>query len=228
MKKISKMSELAWVIYLLLCSLGVVLCTKANFGLSMLAAPPYILHVVLSKYWPFFTQGMSEYLFQAFVMAIICIIVKKFRVRYLLSLTTSVIFGFIIDLWILILGGNGAYAQLWQRIVAFIVGEGLIGFAVAFGFNTYLPAQIGELVVTEISSTYNFKLHKVKLVADLTYLVVAIVLSLTLTHAFTGIGVGTVVITLINSPLINGSGKLIGKFFEFDAAFPSLKKLLKN
>ena len=60
MKKISKMGELAWLIGTALCALGVAFCTKANFGLSMVAAPPYILHVALSKFSTFFTHGTVE------------------------------------------------------------------------------------------------------------------------------------------------------------------------
>jgi len=60
MKKIGKMNEAAWLLGILLCSLGVSLCTKAGFGLSMIAAPPYILHLKLSLLSPFFTQGSAN------------------------------------------------------------------------------------------------------------------------------------------------------------------------
>ena len=52
MKKISRMNEIAWVIGIAGCALGVCLCTKANFGLSMIAAPPYIFHIALRDRLP--------------------------------------------------------------------------------------------------------------------------------------------------------------------------------
>ena len=83
-KKISKMNELAWVIGIVVCSLGVCLCTKADFGLSMIAAPPYILHYALRGVFPWFTQGRAEYAWQALLLLGMCLAVGRFRWRYLL------------------------------------------------------------------------------------------------------------------------------------------------
>ena len=35
--------------------------TKANFGVSMVVAPAYLLHLKLSQYWNFITFGVAEY-----------------------------------------------------------------------------------------------------------------------------------------------------------------------
>ena len=50
-KRIGKMNEIAWVLGIVLCALGVALCTKADFGLSMIAAPAYIIHVGMSRFF---------------------------------------------------------------------------------------------------------------------------------------------------------------------------------
>ncbi|MCR4905637.1 MAG: hypothetical protein K6A33_06105, partial [Clostridiales bacterium] len=41
-KKIGGMNEAAWVIGIVVCALGVALCTKANFGLSMTHAASFM------------------------------------------------------------------------------------------------------------------------------------------------------------------------------------------
>ena len=116
MKKISRMNEAAWVIGIVGCALGVCLCTKADFGLSMIAAPPYIFHLALRDRLPWYTQGTSEYLWQGVLLLVMCVATGRFRWKYLLSFGTAVISGLCIDFWFLLLGGNGPYESLWLRI----------------------------------------------------------------------------------------------------------------
>lgn len=228
MKKISKMGELAWVIGTVLCALGVALCTKASFGLSMIAAPPYILHVAISKFWAFFTQGTAEYVWQALVIVVICVIAKKIRLRYFLAFLSAFISGIMIDFWLFVLGGGGAYGDMWQRVVAFVVGECFIALAVAFLFRTYCPMQAVDLIVVEIAAKYKLEINKVKLFNDLILLVISVILTLVLTKSFVGVGVGTLIITAVNSPLIRMFGKLLDKVFDFTPAFPKLKDFLSK
>lgn len=221
-KKIRKMNEAAWVIGIIVCALGVCMCTKANFGLSMIAAPPYILHVWLRDMLPWFTQGTSEYVWQALVMVIMCVAIRGFKARYLLSFGTAVLSGLALDGWIWIFGGNGAYEEMWLRIVMFVVGELVTTLAVAFIFRTTLPIQIYELAVCEIATKFGFDKNKVKLVNDILMLVVSAIMSFVLTGGLGGFGVGTIIITVVNAPLIAMFGKLIDKMFVFDSRFPKL------
>lgn len=223
-KKIGKMNELAWVIGIVVCCLGVCFCTKANFGISMIAAPAYIIHLWLRDIFPWFTQGTSEYVFQGILFIIMCITIRKFKVRYLLSFGTAVIAGLTIDFWFLILGGNGAYEHMAVRIVAFILGEILSAVAIAFIFRTTLPVQIYELVVCEIAEKFNWDKNKVKLVNDIAFFAVSVILALVLTKGFNGVGIGTVIISFTNAPIITLAGKIIDKHFTFESRFPKLFK----
>ena len=221
-KKINKMNEAAWVIGIIVCALGVAMCTKANFGLSMIAAPPYIFHVWLRDAFPWFTQGTSEYVWQAVILIIMCVAIRGFKARYLLSFGTAMLSGFALDGWIWIFGGNGAYEELWLRIVMFVIGELVTTLAVAFIFRTTLPIQIYELAVCEIAAKFGLDKNKVKLVNDILMLVISAVLSFALTGGFGGFGIGTILITLVNAPLITFFGKILDKIFVFDSCFPKL------
>ena len=219
MKKIPKMNEAAWVLGVLLCTLGIALCTKASFGLSMIAAPPYIIHVKMIQFFPWYTQGTSEYIFQGLLLILICVICQRFRVKYLFSFVTAVVSGLTLDLWFLILGGNAPLSSMPARIVFFIFGELLTTAAIALYFRTSLPLQVYELLVTEVSSKFNIDVNKMKMINDVSYLVLSCALAFILTRSFTGIGIGTVVITLVNAPLITFFGKILDKFFTFDSLF---------
>jgi len=218
------MNEMAWVIGIVVCTLGVCLCTKANLGLSMIAAPPYILHVWLRDTFPWFTQGTSEYVWQGIIMTVMCIAVGRFRLRYLLSFGTAVIAGLSLDFWFFVFGGNGAYEAMWLRITMLLLGASLSALAIAFIFRTTLPAQIHELAVCEIAERFSIDKNKVKLVNDIFMFVLSAVLSFVLTGGFGGFGIGTIVITVINAPLIALFGKIIDRFFVFDSRFPALSK----
>ena len=201
-----------WILSITLCSLGICLCTKADFGLSMIAAPPYIIHCFMRDMFSWYTQGTSEYIWEAVLLVLTCIIVRRFRPRFLLSFVTAVLNGFGIDLWLRVFGGNGAYESLAARIAAFVIGSVIISIAIAFVFRTTLPPQVYELLVTEVSDKFGFDKSKIKLVNDICMLVITVVLARVLTHAWTGVGIGTVIVTFANAPMIKFFGKIIDKF----------------
>lgn len=51
---LKKMNEAAWLLGIVFCALGVCLLTKAGFGLSMVSAAAYILHLRVVQFLPFF------------------------------------------------------------------------------------------------------------------------------------------------------------------------------
>ena len=58
-------TELAYVFGIVFVARGVVLMEKADFGVSMVVAPAYLLYRWLSPVWSFVTFGMEEYCLQA-------------------------------------------------------------------------------------------------------------------------------------------------------------------
>ncbi len=222
MKKLKHMNEAAWLCGIILCAMGVALCTKASFGLSMVAAPPYIIHLFFKELFPWYSQGTSEYIWQGVLLIVMCIIVRKFKPKYLLTFLCALIFGFAVDGCLLLLGGSGTYSTLAARIAAFVIGEGITAVAIACYFRTDLPLPVYELVVSEISKRYNLKIDRVKQANDIIMLAISVIFALTLTGGSGGIGIGTVIITVINAPLISAAGKLLDKFCDFSPRFERL------
>lgn len=200
-----------WILGNIICTLGIALLTKSDFGLSTISALPYIIHVWLRDTFVWFTQGTSEYIVEALVLAIGCIIIKKFKLSYLLAFAEAVFVGFIIDGWFLIFAGNGPYETLPMRIIAFIIGMLACGLGVAFYFRTTWPVQTYDIVVMKIIETYNLPQKKVKQINDLIYLALDLILSITLIHSLKGIGFATIVIAFANATIIDTWGKYIDK-----------------
>lgn len=211
-----KYNVINWILYILFVGLGVALCTKADFGLSMIAAPPYILHVWLRDSFSWYTQGTSEYCWEAFLLLVMCLLIRRFRPKYLLSFVTAVISGFAIDGWLYLLGGNGVYAGMAARAGAFLAGIVLTALGVACCFRTTLPLQVYELAVKEVAEAFHFPVSKTKQWFDIIMLAVSVGLSLLLTHKMTGVGIGTVITTVVNSTIIAFWGDLVDKLEKQD------------
>ena len=235
MKKISKASELLWVLGTIFVALGVSLCSKANLGVSMIAAPAFIIAEAIPK----FSVGVMEYIVQGILLIVLCIIIRRFRVKYLLAFAVAVIYGYVLDLFLFLLGDINIYAT-WLRWVTLLIGDCCVAFGVACFFRTYLPLQVYELFVSELSDKFKFNINKTKWVFDISLLIISVTLALTLFgdigefnirtighSAFHNIGLGTFVTTLINSPIINFMGKIIDRCFEKTARFEKVETLLK-
>ncbi len=220
-KKLSKTAELSWVLAIILCSLNVALCANSGFGVSMVVAPAYILHLKISEFLPWFSFGMAEYCLQGVLLIGCCIIMKRFKWKYLLSFGTAVIYGLCVDGWRFLLGTE-VYDAMWQRWLALFGSMIICGISIALFLRTYLPQEAYDLFVKEIHEKTKGSLTKIKWCYDIGSLLISIALMLLLFRRFSFdmIGVGTLIITLLNTPLIALSGKILDKFVTFDSAFP--------
>ena len=86
-------AELAYVMGMILCPLGVCLSAKSGFGVSMVVAPAYVLYLRISETLPWFTFGKSEYIFQGLLLILLGIAVRRFKWKYLLSFVTAFLYG---------------------------------------------------------------------------------------------------------------------------------------
>lgn len=215
------MGELAWILGILLCSLGVCFSAKSGFGVSMVVAPAYVLHCKLSELWAFFSFGVAEYVLQGALILLLCLVLRRFKWKYLLSFGTAVLYGVSLDGWRLLFGGD-VYGELWQRCLSCAGGATVTALAIALLLRTYLPQQSYELVVKELSICRGWALGRVKWIYDLSSLGVSILLMLALFGRFDPemIGAGTLLLTVINTPLITFFGKLLDRFFAFTPLFP--------
>jgi len=237
-KGISKSSELLWLLGTVFVALGVSICNKASLGVSMIAAPAFIVSEAVSVYLPWFSVGVAEYLFQGVLLLILCLVIRRFNWRYLLAFAVAIVYGYTLDLFIWIFS-KVTIDDVWLRWVMLLVGDISTAFGVACFFRTYLPLQVYELFVSELSKRYNFSVNKTKWVFDISLLITSVALACTLfgdvavfdfgsiaSESFHNIGLGTIVTTAINSPIIALMGRLIDKIFIPTPLFPKLEGFL--
>ncbi len=221
MKKKVFYTELVYLLALVIMAFSAAFTAKADFGMSMVVAPAYILHLKLSALFPWFTFGVSEYVFQGLLILITTVLMRRFKLSYLFSFITAVLYGTLLDGAILILAPIPANSFL-LRIIWYCIGVILCSFSVSLFFHTYIAPEAYELIVKEIPLKFDVNINKVKSIYD----AVSILLSVFLSFAFFGFGVfkgiqwGTLVCAVVNSIFIRFFSYHLEKQFEFKNRFP--------
>ena len=240
MRKIKNSSELLWLLGIVFVAFGVAICSKANLGVSMIAAPAFVVFEAIAPLWGGFSVGMTEYVIQGLMLITLCLVIRRFNWRYLLAFAVAVLYGYTLNLFLWLLGGV-QFDTVALRWVMLVVGDLLTGFGVACFFRTYLPLQVYELFVAELARRFHLNLNKTKWVFDITLLAISLVLAFglfgdaaafdwsTIGHSsFHSIGLGTLVTTAINSPIITLMGKLIDRLFDPAPRFPRVEAFLNK
>jgi len=238
MKKIRHTSELMWLFGMIFVALGVAICSKANLGVSMIAAPAFVVHEAVAPLIDRFSVGVAEYMIQGLLLVLMCVIVRRFNWRYLLAFVVAVLYGYTLDFFIWLLGGV-TFEDVWLRYVMLIVGDIITSFGVACFFRTYMPLEVYELFVSEVAARFKLKITMVKWCFDIMLLAVSLILAVTLfgdagtfnwssivSTSYHSIGLGTLITTLINSPIIGFMGKLIDRIFDPTPRFEKLKSAI--
>ncbi len=226
MKKRTVMyTETAYVLGVIILALGTAFMALADFGVSMVVAPAYIVYLKVSEYLPFFTFGMAEYVLQALLIVAMMLVLRRFRVKYLLSFVTTIIYGLALDGFMLLLGMLPADGII-LRVVYYIIGLPLCSVAVAFMFHTKLPPAAYEMFVAEVSKDKGKDITKFKTCYDLVSCAVAVVMSFVFFGfgTFRGVNIGTILCAFLNGPLIGMFGKLYEKNFIFEDGTALSKK----
>ena len=217
MKKRRINSEILYLIAILVLSFSIDLLTIANMGLSAINGPAYILSEKVYS----LTYGQAEYIVEGIIFIIFCILMKKFKMAYLSSFITGVLYATMADIWKIII----PFFQ--TRIVYFFIGFILSAMAVAMFYKSYLYPQIYDFFVQEISKKYHITLKIFKTCFDCTFLILSFIMSLFLFHGIVGIGIGTIIVALFNGTFISFFKNFLDKHFICIPKFTKLEKYLK-
>lgn len=224
MKKIKICSEAVYVIAMLCISFSVAMVSAADFGVSMIVASAY----VISERAAFLTFGQAEYIVQGLLFAVFCILMGRVRLTYFCAFLTSVLYGALLDMWRAVIPhfNPSLFApgsmHVALRIAYFTLGMFMTAFAVALFFKTYICPQVYDYFVKALSEKYGVKCTKFKACFDAGCLVTACALSFVFFHRLVGIGIGTVIMTILNGVIIGAFGKLLDKTVEVKPLFPKL------
>lgn len=214
MKKRVFYTEVAYLLGVSTIALATAMMAAADFGVSMVVAPAYLLHLKLSQTLPFVTFGRAECLLQAVLVAATIVILGKFRLSLLFSFVTAFIYSLLLDGFAVPI----ALLPVDNTIVRLLLyGGGIVicAFGVSCMFNTYISPAAYEMFVKEVSGHYHRDINKFKMAYDCISCAVAVAMSLLFFGRFEGVKIGTVLCVFLNGWLIGIFSRLMEKRFAY-------------
>lgn len=194
----------------LLSAFGIALQTRADMGISMVAAPAYILSLKI----PVLSFGISECIVQCVLFLLCCLLIKKFVFGLLWSFFSAIPYAWVLDCMINITGSIQPEAFM-ERMIVFLIGTVILSVGIAFYFRTNLPSQVYEMFVKVLADDKGWNINKVKIIYDWINCITAVLMSIIFFNALQGIGIGTIICTILNGPLIACWGKWLDTNLKF-------------
>lgn len=159
---------LASTIGLLFVALGIALTIISNLGTSPLSCPPYILSL-----WGKPTVGeFTVVVNTALILVQLAVLRKKFKLKYLMQIPASFVFGYMIDFWIWALASvtpTTMFARFALVIISCII--------TAFGISLEVGAQgwmlSAEMTVYAFTKVSTKRFGTIKVWMDCLYVVIA-------------------------------------------------------
>lgn len=228
-KRLPLPSEVVWLFSLALMAFSVCMTVAAGLGVSMIVCPAYLVSEKLS----FLTFGQAEYLLQGILFAVLCVVLRRFKLVYLSSFLSCLLYGLILDLFQKFIPLFNASVTppeslpMPARIALLAGGMTLTSLSVALFFKVYLYAQVYDFFVITIVARYKLKEGLTKTIFDLSFLALSFLLSFALFGKLFGIGWGTLAMALCNGTLIGLFSKGFDRLFVAKPLFPKFAKLFE-
>ena len=191
-----------FLIGLFVNSLGVSLITKASLGTSPISSIPY----VLSLSFPF-TLGNFTIFFSIFLILLQLLILRKnFKLEHVLQIPVSIIFGYFIDLTMLLFAWVNPQVYI-MKIIYLLIGCLILGFGVYMEVLADVVMLPGESFVRAIVLTWKTNFGTTKICFDVSMSVIAAILSFVFTGRLNGVREGTIIAALLVGFIARVTGK---------------------
>lgn len=197
---------------LFVIAVGINLAIISDLGVSPVSA----FTVPLSQITGIRLGLVTDVVYIGFVLIEICLLGKRFRIKNLLQVPFSSVFGFFIDYTGMVLSGfihpETYFAKLALTFAGVLVCA--VGAAVYILMDVVLNPPEGLLLA--ICERFRLPFGRVKIVSDCTFVAIGIVISLVFAGQVTAIREGTVIAALLTGSAIS---------IVTRAAGPALKRL---
>lgn len=222
-KKITRIGEISWIVGNILCAIGNCLVSRSAFGLSAIIAPAFILQERLN----FLTVGFCEYIIQGTLLALCCLIIGRFKTKFIATICNIIFYGACFDIVNSLLYFIQP-TEILSRIIVAIIGTLITSLAVSIMLRTYIPPSIYEIFVTEVATAKRLNINNMKLIFDASMLILSLIMMFILLgkFRFDMIGILTIISAFLNSFLIAYFGKILDKYCDFSPAIPKLYAIL--
>ena len=182
-----------FILGLFINSLGVALITKADLGTSPISSIPFTLSLTFTP-----TLGQFTIIFSLLLILIQIILERKsYQPVQLLQIPVSVAFGYFIDF-------SAEYIFFWvqpesyvQAVIYLLLGCLILGFGVYIEVFANVVMLPGEGTVKSISKILGTSFGTTKVAMDISMSVIALLISLILSHQIQGVREGTIIAAVL-------------------------------
>lgn len=214
--------EVALPVALVIDSFGVVLMLYSAAGISAISSVPY----AFSEVFPALSLGTWTYIFQGLLVLSLMIMRKKFVPSYLFSFIVGFVFGELLDLhelWINILPDGLAWRIAW-----FVISYVLLSVGIAISNRCGLPIVPTDLFPRELSDITKVGYPKIKIIFDVSCLVVTAALTFFGLGHIEGLGIGTVLAAFTMGKAVGLCGDFLDRHFRFESFMTRRKSAVQQ
>jgi uncharacterized membrane protein YczE len=183
---------LLFVAGILINSFGIAFITKAALGTSPISSVPY----VLSLGFPLTLGEFSFIMNMIFIFLEIILLRRNFQLFQLLQIVVNVIFSYFIDFSMEILEGLQPSNYVIQ-IICLLIGCMILAIGISIEVSANVLMVPGEGLVKAISTVTHKEFGTIKVMFDVTLMVISLVLSLIFFRELQGIREGTIISALL-------------------------------
>ena len=195
-----QIDRLAWFAAgILINSFGIVLITKGALGTSQISSIPY----VLSLQMPSISFGMFSFIMNMVYIVLQALLLRRqFKPIQLLQIVVNVVFSASIDVFMAMLSFY-APQQLFTRVLSAVAGCIVLAFGISVEVAPDLIMVPGEGIVAAISKVSGRRFGSVKVMFDVTLILIAALLSWLFFGNIVGVGVGTLLSAVSVGQFVN-------------------------
>lgn len=196
-----------YCIGLFIIAMGISLSVKSNLGVSPVNSLPYIMSLIFKV-----ELGLCVTLvFISMIVLQLLILRKEFRIYDILQVFCASLFGYFVTLSNIMLSFLVPEHYL-ARIICLAISIIMIGI----GIYIYLQANFiplpAEGVVIALKKKTVFQFHNIKVGFDLTMVVSSLIISFLFFQKIHGIGIGTILASILIGKVVGFVPKILQKF----------------
>lgn len=208
-----------YVVGLFIMNIGIAFSIKSNLGSTPVVSVPYAISLITG-----FDIGICNTLFQCFLVLIEFMLLRSaFHPKHFLQVFVGILFGAFTSISMIILSIIPQASVLWVQILFLILGI----LFLAFGLFLYVPTNVVPVAVDgltqAVSITTNQSFTKIKVIMDISWIVLSWILSFVFLGHFDGsAGIGTIIAAMSIGTTVKLMNMIYARFSGQEA---DLKKM---
>ena len=182
---------------------------KANLGTSPLICIPYVSSLITNL-----TVGTTSFIFSIILIAIQVILLRRgFEKRQFLQIVIGTIFSLFIDVTLMMISFINLTDYISQVFIL-LLSCVVMAFGVLLEVKTEVVFIPGDGFIVAIAKVLKKEFGKVKSYCDVSFVVIAVILSFAFLGYLAGVREGTVISALIIGPIVIIFKKYLGRHVD--------------